>query len=151
MSLNNQQIIVQPSSSEHVESFVQIKVKVTVEVSPDKLVDLVFTLGMEILELVQISPNVQTVRCENVRLPLDQVLALHPRDLTETSPRLDVDPPQSEVSPDGGEDVRQVGAGSLDTISVINPSLPGLSIAVELLQVVVEVHVSSTEMSAEQT
>ena len=56
------------------------------EVTPYKLVDLVFTLGMQILELVQISPNIQTVRCENVRLPLDQVLALHPCDLTETSP-----------------------------------------------------------------
>ena len=121
------------------------------EVTPHKLVDLVFTLGVKVLELVQISPHIETVRSENIRLPLDQVLTLHPRDLTETSPRLDVDPPQSEVSPDGGEDVRQVGAGSLDTISVINPSLPGLSIAVELLQVVVEVHVSSTEMSAEQT
>ena len=88
MSLNNPQIIVQPSSSEHVESFVQIKVKVAVEVSPDKLVDLVFTLGMEILELVQISPHIETVRCQNVRLPLDQVLTLHPSDLTETQLRL---------------------------------------------------------------
>ena len=88
MSFKKKQIIVQPSSSEHVESFVQIKVKVTVEVSPDKLVDLVFTLGMEILELVQISPHIETVRCQNVRLPLDQVLTLHPSDLTETQLRL---------------------------------------------------------------
>ena len=91
MSLTKQQnilIIVPPSSREHVESFVQIKVKVTVEVAPDKLVDLVFTLGVKVLELVQISPHIETVGCENVRLPLDQVLTLHPSDLTETSTRL---------------------------------------------------------------
>ena len=122
----------------------------TVEVSSDKLVDLVFTLGVKILELVQISPHIETVGCENVRLPLDQVLTLHPSDLTETSPRLVVrsGPVQCEVSPDGGEDVRQVGAGSLNTISVVNPSLPGLDIAVKLLQVVVKIHISSTEMSS---
>ena len=123
----------------------------TVEVSPHKLMDLVFTLGVKILELVQISPHIETVRCENVRLPLDQVLALHPSDLTETSPGWSSDPHQSDLSPDRGEDVGQVGAGSLDAISVINPSLPGLGVAVKVLQVVVEVHVSRTEMSPEET
>ena len=61
------------------------------------------------------------------------------------------DPAQSQVSPDSGEHVSQVGAGSLNAISVVNPSLPGLSIAVKMLQVVVEVHISRTEMSPEQT
>ena len=52
MSLNNQQIIVQPSSSEHVESFVQIKVKVSVEMPPNKLMYLVLALGVKVLKLV---------------------------------------------------------------------------------------------------
>merc|ERR1719447_712229 len=96
-----------PACSEHVESLLQVKVKVTMEVSSHKLMDLIFTLGVQVLELVEISLDVETVRCENVRLPLDEVLTLHPRDLT-----------------DRGEHVGQVGAGSLYTISVVDPSLP---------------------------
>ena len=52
------------------------------EVTSHKLMDLVFALCMQILELVQISLDIEPVRSENVWLPLDQVLTLHPRDLT---------------------------------------------------------------------
>ena len=62
-----------------------------------------------------------------------------------------LDPSQSELSPDRGEHVGKVGAGSLDAISVVNPSLPGLSIAVEMFQVVVKIYISRTEMPAGQT
>ena len=49
--------------------------------SPHKLMDLVLTLGVQILELVEVSLHVETVRGQDVRLPLHQVLTLHPSDL----------------------------------------------------------------------
>ena len=70
-----------PAGCKHVERFIQIEVKVSVEVSPHKLMDLVLTLGVQILELVEVSLHVETVRGQDVRLPLHQVLTLHPSDL----------------------------------------------------------------------
>ena len=52
--------------------------------------------------------------------------------------------------PDCGEHVRQMGAGPLYAVSVIDPSLSGLRVTVESVKVVVKVHVSRTQVS-EQT
>ena len=49
-----------------------------------KLVDLFFTLCMKILELVEISLDIEPIGCENVRLPLDQVFTLLPSNLTDS-------------------------------------------------------------------
>ena len=48
----------------------------------------------------------------------------------------------------GGEDVRQVGPCSLDAVPVEDPSLARLLVAVEVLQVVVEVSVAGAEVSS---
>ena len=135
-----------PPSSKHVESLVQVEVEVTMEVASHKLMDLVFALCMQILELVQISLDIEPVRSENVWLPLDQVLTLHPRDLTRHR-QLQPHSTTSLLSPDSGEHVGEVGAGPLYAVSVVNPSLPGLRVTVKPLQVVVEVHVPGTEVS----
>ena len=49
---------VPPAGCEHVERFIQIEVKVSVEMTPHKLVDLVLALGVQILELVEVSLHV---------------------------------------------------------------------------------------------
>ena len=48
----------QPAGCKHVERFIQIEVKVSVEMTPHKLVDLVLALGVQILELVEVSLHV---------------------------------------------------------------------------------------------
>ena len=53
------------------------------KVSSNKLMDLVFTLGMKILELVEISPYVETIWSQDVWLPLDQMFTFDTRNLTE--------------------------------------------------------------------
>ena len=72
-----------PPSCEHVESLVQVEVKVSMKMSSNKLMNLVFTLGVQILKLVQISLNIETVGCQNIRFPLHQVFTLYTSDLTE--------------------------------------------------------------------
>ena len=65
-----------PPSCEHVESLVQVEVKVSMKMSSNKLMNLVFTLGVQILKLVQISLDIETVGCQNIRSPLHQVFTL---------------------------------------------------------------------------
>ena len=63
--------ILLPASCEHVQSLVKIKVKVSMKVSSNKFMDLVFTLGMEILELMEISSDVETIWGQDIWLSLD--------------------------------------------------------------------------------
>ena len=53
------------------------------KVSSNKLMDLVFALGMKILELVEISPYVETIWSQDIWLPLDQMFTFNTRNLTE--------------------------------------------------------------------
>ena len=53
------------------------------KVSSNKLMDLVFALGMKILKLVEISPYVETIWSQDVWLPLDQMFTFNTRNLTE--------------------------------------------------------------------
>ena len=55
----------------------------SVEVSSHKLVKLVFTLGVEILELVKISLDIQPIWSQDVWLPLHQVFTFYSGDLAE--------------------------------------------------------------------
>ena len=50
--INNNNFKRLPSGSEHIESLVQIKVKVSVEMPPNKLMYLVLALGVKVLKLV---------------------------------------------------------------------------------------------------
>ena len=55
----------------------------SVEVSSHKLVKLILALGVEILELVKISLDIQTIWSQDVWLPLHQVFTFYSRDLAE--------------------------------------------------------------------
>ena len=49
-----------------------------------------------------------------------------------------------------GEDIRTVRSSTLNAVSVVDPALAGLRVDVEELQVVVEVHITSTKVTAKQ-
>ena len=120
-----------PSRCEQVQGTIKVEVKVAVEVPSNKLVDLLLAGGVQVLELMQISFHVKAIRSDQVRLPPHQVGGLHAGDLRH-----------------GGEDVRQVGPCPLDAVPVEDPSLARLLVAVEVLQVVVEVSVAGAEVSS---
>ena len=49
---------------------VEIKVKVSVKVSADKLIDLLLARGVKVLKFVEVALDVQTVRRDHVGLAL---------------------------------------------------------------------------------
>ena len=51
----------------------------------------------------------------------------------------------------GREDVREVGARALEAVAVVDLALPSFLVAVEQVQVVVKVHVASTQVTAQQS
>ena len=124
------------SGNEEVERFVNVEVEVAVEVAPDKLVDLLFVDGVQVLELVQGGEllDVESVGCDDVGLPLEQMHSLQSRDLR-----------------DGGESVGQVGSSPLHAVAVVDLSFASLFIDVEVVQVVVKVDFAGTEVAAQQS
>ena len=80
------------------------------------------------------SLDIQTVGSDDVWLPLDEVLRLLGRDVT-----------------DGREDVSEVGGRPLQAVSVVDLPLARLYVHVEVLEVVIEVHGSSTQVSAQES
>ena len=75
--------LVSPSREEQ-QSFVKVKVEMTVKVSVDKVHDPEFVGLMQVLELVANSLDVEAIWRDYVRPPLDQVLRLLARDVTAT-------------------------------------------------------------------
>ena len=55
------------------------------EVSPDKLMDFILTLGVQILKLVQVPLDIQTIGGQQIRFPLDEVLTLNSCYLTKNT------------------------------------------------------------------
>lgn len=90
---------------------------------------------MQVLELVHGLElgHVETVGQDTIRLSLEEMLAFVGCDVT-----------------DGGEDVRGVRRGALDTVSVVDAALAGLVIDIEVLHVVVEVDGACAEVSTEE-
>ena len=72
-----------PPSSEHVQSLVQVKVEVSMEVSSDKLMDLVLALCVQILKLVQVPLDIQTIGGQEIWFPLDEMFTFNPRYLAK--------------------------------------------------------------------
>ena len=103
--------------------------------SADEVVDFGFRLRVHVLELVHGGEfdDVETVGQDTIGFPLEQVFALVGGDVA-----------------DGGEDVRGVGCGALDAVSVVDTTLSCFVIDVKVLEVVVEVHRASAEISSEQ-
>ena len=120
------------AGSEEIEGAVEVEVEMAVEVAAHKLVDLLLAGGVQVLELVQVPLDIEPVGGDQVRLPLHQMSRLNACNLG-----------------DGGENVRQVSPRPLDAITMVDPSFPRLHVAVELLQVVVEVGVAGTKVSAQ--
>ena len=107
----------------------------TVEVTADKVVDLLLGDGMQILELVHSLEldDIETVGEDAIRFPLEQVLGF--------------------VGGDVGDRRENVGAmrrGSLDAVSVVDPALSCFMIDIEILQIVVEVDAARAEVAAEE-
>jgi len=108
---------------------------VAVEVAANEVVDLLLGLLVQVLELVDSGKfgDIQPVRQDTVRLALEQVLAFIGSDVG-----------------DGGEDVTRVGRRPLDAVPVVDTALAGLSINVEVLQVVVEVDRAGAQIPTQQ-
>lgn len=71
-----------PARNEEVQRFVEVEVKVSVEVTSCELVNLILGHGVKVLELVQGRKllNVQAIRCDDVWLPLQQMFRFEARD-----------------------------------------------------------------------
>ena len=93
------------SGDEEVESFVQIKVIMTIKMAPNETVDLLFRLCMQILEFVESTElfNHQSVGSQDVGFPLQEVFWLDCRNLWNR-----------------GENVRRMCCCSLHAITVVN-------------------------------
>lgn len=124
------------ASSEDVERVVGLKVVVTVEMTSNEVVDLLLGLLMKVLELVNGRKlgDVEAVGQNTVRLSLQQMLRLESGDVRY-----------------GGEDIAGMGSSSLDAVPMVDTTLASLSINVEPLQVVVEVHRTGAEISAKES
>ena len=107
--------LVSPRGEEQ-KSLVKVKVDVTMEVAVDEFHDLLLVHLMKILEFVIHSLHIEAVRSYHVGFPLNQVLGLLTRDVTEEDTR-DEDPDgQCKVSinePDSSEDMGKVSSSSL--------------------------------------
>ena len=124
-----------PAGREHVKGVLKIKIVMSVEMTADKVIDLLLGLQMQILELVDRGEflDVQPVRQDTVRLALEQMLTLERRDVRH-----------------GRENVGRMRRSSLNAVPVVDASLAGLGIYVEVLEVVVEIDRPRTEIASEQ-
>lgn len=113
------------SSSEEVQRLVRIEVIVPIEMTADKVVDALLVGLVQVLELVGSAEllDVQAVGKDTVRLALEQVLALVSSDMGY-----------------GGEDICCVCRTALYAVAVVDTSLASFCVAVEVLQVVVEIN-----------
>ena len=124
------------ASGEEVQCVIHIEVVVAIEMSANKVVDLLFCLLVEVLELMNSRElcDVETVGKNTIGLALQQMLGLE---------RCDVG--------NGGEDIAGMCRSSLDTVSVVNTTLASLCIDIEPLQVVVKVYGAGAKVSAEKS
>jgi hypothetical protein len=123
------------TSSEDVKRVVRVKVIVTIEVAAYKVVNLLLGLLVQVLEFVDGGKlgDIETVRQDAVGFPLQQVLRLECGDVR-----------------DGRENIARVCGGALDTVSVVDASLAGFGVDVEVLQVVVKVDRAGAKISSEK-
>jgi hypothetical protein len=120
----------------HVKGIVKIEVVMSVEVTTDELVNLCFAGGMEILELVHSLEldDIETVRKNAIRLSLEKMLALVGGDMRN-----------------GGENVRTVRRGTFDAISVVNSAFARFVVHVKVLQIVVKVDGTRTQIASKKS
>ena len=120
---------------EEIERVLRIKVIVTVEMTADEIMDLLFGLLVQVLEFVHGGEflDVESIRQYSIRLSFQEMLALVCSDVRN-----------------GGEYIGRVSGSPFDAISVIDAPFASLSINIKVLQVVVEVDGAGAEISTEK-
>lgn len=106
-----------------------------VEMASNEVVNLLFRLLVQILELVHSRKllDVQTVGQHSVRFTLQQMLTLIRSDVR-----------------DGCENIRGMCSCTFDAVSVVNATLARLGIDIEVLKVVVEVDRAGAKVSTQK-
>lgn len=106
-----------------------------VEVTPDKVVDLLLGLLVKVLEFVNGGElgDIKAIGKDSVRLPLQQVFGLVCCNVG-----------------DSREDITSVSGGALYAVPVVDTTLACLRIHIEPLEVVVEVDRSGAEVASEE-
>lgn len=124
------------TGSEEVEGVVRLEVVVAVEVASNKVMDLFLGLLMKILEFVDGRElgDIETVGQDTIGLSLEEMLGLEGSDVRN-----------------GGEDVASVCGSALYAVSVVDTSLSSLSIDIEVLEIVVEIDGTSTEITTQKS
>jgi hypothetical protein len=124
------------TSSEEIQCVINIEVVVAIEMSADKVVDLLLCLLVQVLEFVDSRElgDVETIGQNAVGLSLQQMLRLERCDVRNC-----------------GEDIASMCGSSLNTVSVVDTTLAGFSIDIEPLKVVVKVHGAGAKVSAEKS
>ena len=124
------------TGSEEVEGVFWLEIVMAIKVTADKVVDLFLGLLMEVLELMHGRElgDVETVGEDTIGLALEQMLTLVGGDVGN-----------------GGEDIARMGGSSLDAVSVIDTALSSLSINIEPLKVVIEVHRACAQVATEKS
>lgn len=124
------------TSSEKIECVINIEVVVAIEMSADKVVDLLLCLLVQVLELVNSRElcDVETIGQNAIGLSLQQMLRLKSCDMRNS-----------------GENIASMCGGSLNTVSVVDTTLASFSVDIEPLQVVVKVHGAGAKVSAEKS
>ncbi|KAH3662104.1 hypothetical protein OGAPHI_006285 [Ogataea philodendri] len=124
------------SRNEKIKGVFQLEIELSVEMATNKLVDFLLLLGMQVLELVNSLEldHVQSVRKNSIWLPFQQVLTFVCGNVGNS-----------------GEDVCRVRSRPFNAVPMIDASFSSLVVDVELIQVVVKVHTSRTEVSSQQS
>lgn len=123
------------TGSEEVESIVEVEIIVAVEMTANKVVNLLLALGVQVLELMhgRELDDIETVGEDAIGLALQEMLALKGGDVG-----------------DGGEDVAGVSSGTLNAVPVVDATLARFGIDIEVLEVVVEIDGAGAEISSEK-
>ena len=124
-----------PTRGKEIKGVLGLEVDVAVKMTSHKIVDFLFRLLVEVLELVHGREflHIQPVRYDAIGPPLQEVLAFIGGDVR-----------------DRGEDVGRVRGSTFDAVSMVNSPFPGLGVHIKVLQVVVEIDISGAEIPSQE-
>jgi len=125
-----------PPCGKHVQGIVQIKIIIAIEMAPNELID--FSLGgsMHILEFMHSLKldDIQAIGQYPIRFTFQQMLTLVCRNMG-----------------DGRKDISTVSSRTFNTVSVIDTTFSSFVIDVEVLEIVVEIYGTGTEVSTKKS
>jgi hypothetical protein len=125
---------VNPKST-HVECVVEIEVIMTVKVAPDKFIDFGFACCMQVLKFVHRLEfnDIQTIRKYTVWFPFQQVFTFIGCDVRN-----------------GCEHISAMCCRTFYAVSVIDSSFSSFMVDIKILQIVIEINGTGTEIAAEE-